>query len=117
MRLAVGEAGQERVELGAGEGPLERLGDLAVVLLEGGDAGGERVEVGEVVGRQRLALQDREVDLDLVQPRGVDGQVDQPRVGIGVLRAASIERWPAWLEPLSTIQNTRLAPTRRARCS
>ena len=34
MRLAVGEAGQERVELGGGEGPFKRLGDLAVVRLE-----------------------------------------------------------------------------------
>ena len=59
MRLAGRELGEQRVELGAGEGPVERFGDLAVVLLEGGDAGGERVEVGEVVGRQRLALQDR----------------------------------------------------------
>ena len=87
---------------------FERLGDPAVVLLEGADPRGERGEVGEVVGRQRLALQDREVDLDLVQPRRVHGQVDQP----GVAYASwirSIERRPAWLEPLSTIQNTVLA--------
>jgi hypothetical protein len=55
------------------------------VVLERLDAGGERVEIGEVVGGQRLALQDRERDLDLVQPRGVDRQVDQARVLVGVL--------------------------------
>jgi hypothetical protein len=85
LRLAVGEPGQQRVELGARESPVERLGDLAVVILERRDPGGERVEVGEVVRGQRLALQDREVDLDLIQPRGVDRQMDQAGVGIGVL--------------------------------
>ena len=71
MRLAGGEAGQQGVELGAGECPVERLGDLTVVRFEGRDACSERVEVGEGFGRQGCALQDREVDLDLVQPRRV----------------------------------------------
>jgi hypothetical protein len=69
VRLAGGQAGQQRVELCAGECPLKPLGNLAVALLEGADACGERLEVFEVVRRQCLALQDREVDLDLVQPR------------------------------------------------
>jgi hypothetical protein len=54
VRLADRELGEQRVELGAGEGPVERLGDLAVVVLEGLDAGGERVEVREVVGVSAL---------------------------------------------------------------
>jgi hypothetical protein len=43
--LAAGEAGEERVEVCAGERPIEWPGDLAVVRFEGGDACGERVEV------------------------------------------------------------------------
>ena len=74
MRLADRELGEQRVELGAREGPLERLGDLAVVVLEGLDAGGERVEVGEVVGRERLGLQNREEDLDLVSQEAWTGR-------------------------------------------
>jgi hypothetical protein len=58
----------------------KRPGDLAVVVLERRDPSGERVKIGEVVRRQ-----DREVDLDLVQPRGVDRQMDQARVLTGVL--------------------------------
>jgi hypothetical protein len=50
LRFAAGEAGEQRVEIGAREAPLERLGDLPVVDLERRDAGGECIEVGEVVG-------------------------------------------------------------------
>jgi hypothetical protein len=55
------------------------------VVRERRDPVGECVEVGEVVGGQRLALRDREVDLDLVQPEGVDRQMDHARVRVGVL--------------------------------
>ena len=77
---------------------------------------GERLEVFEVVRRQCLALQDREVDLDLVQPRGMYREVNLPGVGVGGLpsgrstscRHASCRcrrsRTPSWR-------------TRRARCS
>src|SRR5215216_4546174 len=84
LRLAGGQPGEQRVEVGAREGPVERLGDLAVVIFECRDPGRERVEIGEVVGGQGLALQDREEDLDLVQPRRMDRQMDQARVGPGV---------------------------------
>lgn len=87
MGFAVGQAGEEGVEVGAGERPVEGLGDLAVVGLEGSDPRGQGVEVGEVVGGQRFALEDREVDLDLVEPGRVDRQVDQARVLVGVLES------------------------------
>lgn len=51
-------------EVGAGEGPVKRLGELPVVLLERDDPRSQGGEVGEIVGRQRIALKDREVDLD-----------------------------------------------------
>ena len=50
----VGEAGEEVGEVAAGEAPLERLGDLVVVVLEGVEAVDERVEAGEVVGVSTL---------------------------------------------------------------
>jgi hypothetical protein len=46
------------VEVVACERPLERLGDLPVVLTEREHALGERVERGQVVGGERLALED-----------------------------------------------------------
>jgi len=65
--FAVSDARQDAVEVVAGEGPFEWAGDLAVVLAEGQQPGGELVQRSEVVGRQRLALQDREVQLGLVE--------------------------------------------------
>ena len=59
-----------------------------VMGLEAEDPGFGRLEGGTVVGRPGLSLEDGEVDLDLVEPAGVDGQVDQAQVG------------PAALEPL-----------------
>jgi hypothetical protein len=79
VRFAVGDPLQEPVEVMAREGPLERAGDLAVVVAEGEQSLAERVRRVEVVGGQRLALDDREVRLELVQPGRVDRQVDQPR--------------------------------------
>jgi hypothetical protein len=54
------------VELGAGERPLERFGEGAVVLAEVEQMLSELVEVAEAVRGHRLALHDREVDLDLI---------------------------------------------------
>jgi hypothetical protein len=49
--LPAGRAGRK---LGAGEGPLEWLGDLAIVVLERRDPRGERVEVFEPLGVSAL---------------------------------------------------------------
>ena len=77
---SVADAGDELAEVAAGEGPLERRGDLVVVALEGVQALDDALQAGEVVRRQDLALDDREVDLDLVEPGGVDRQVDEHEV-------------------------------------
>jgi hypothetical protein len=53
------------MKLLAGEVPRERLGDLVVEPFELGQALLDVVEVVEVVGGENLALDDREVDLDL----------------------------------------------------
>ena len=82
---AVGiEAREESVEVFAGVGPVKGGRGRVVAVLEAEDPVGELVEVGEVAGSDGLALEDREVDLDLVEPGSVDGEVDQfggwPRV-------------------------------------
>ena len=62
-------------------------GDLLVAAAEGEEVLLERVEVGEVVGGEDLALDDREVDLGLVEPAGVDRGVDEDQVRPGALEA------------------------------
>ena len=79
------EAKQELVEVGAGEAPVEGSCDLVVVVFELVQGAGEDREVLEVVGREQLALDDREGDLDLVQPAGVERQVDQGEVSPAAL--------------------------------
>jgi len=53
--------------------PLERCGDLLVVVLEGEQRCLDCCQVGEVVGGEDLALDDGEVALDLVELGGVHG--------------------------------------------
>ncbi len=78
---------EEAVEVVAGELSFERLGDPLVVSCEAEEPLFEGGEVGVVVGLQHLALDDREVDLDLVEPAGVDGQVDEDEVLVVALEA------------------------------
>jgi hypothetical protein len=60
------DPGQEVVEVGCGEFPLEWSGVGVVARFERGQALFDLVEVGEVVGGQDFALYDGEDDLDLV---------------------------------------------------
>ena len=84
----VGDALQEPVKVVSGESPVERLGDGVVTLGESGEAVGDLVQVGEVVGGDDFSADDGEDDLDLVQPGGVNRQVDEPQVGPGALETA-----------------------------
>ena len=59
-------------------------GDLFVVLLEVEQAGLDIAEGVEVVGRNDFTLDDGKVDLHLIEPRRVDGQVDQTQGGPAV---------------------------------
>jgi len=95
------------VEVGAGELPLERGGDLFVAA-EREELLLECVEVGEVARGEHFALDDREVDFGLVEPAGVDGV--WTRIGL-LCRPFRrlIEALPRCAEPLSTITNTRWA--------
>ena len=68
------------VEVGAGEFPLEGRGDGLIVVLETKQAILDISERGEVIGGEGLALHDGEVDLDLVEPTGVDRAVDEDEI-------------------------------------
>jgi hypothetical protein len=61
--------------------PGKGLGDLLVTLLEGEQTFGQNVEVSQVVRSEYLALDHREVDLDLVEPGGVHRKMDEFQVG------------------------------------
>src|SRR5216683_5293429 len=76
-----GETLEQVIEVGLGELPLERGGDLLVVVLEGQQPGFYLGEAAEVVGGQEFALYDGEVNFDLVDPGCVDGQVNQAQGG------------------------------------
>src|SRR5712691_1879198 len=71
------KAGEEFVQVGAGEGPLKGSGGLLVVVLEGEQTLLEFGEGGEVIGSKDLALNDGEIDLDLIEPAGMDRGVDE----------------------------------------
>ena len=80
----LGEPLKERGEVAASELPFEGMGSGLVVILEAEQRVVEFVERGEVARRKELALDDREVDLDLVEPTGMDGQMYCDGVVIGV---------------------------------
>lgn len=76
------------VEVGAAEFPLEGLGDGLVVLLEAKQTVLDLNERGEIVWRQSFALDEGEVDLDLVEPTGVERAVDEHKIGESRLEAS-----------------------------
>src|SRR5260370_18091890 len=75
------KAGEEFVQVGAGEGPLKGTCGLLVVVLEGEQTLLEVGEGGEVIGSEDLALDDGEIDLDLIEPAGMHRGVDQDNRG------------------------------------
>ena len=83
----LGDAGDERVEVVPGESPVEGDGGLVVVVLERVEAVDDRLQAVEVVWGQHFALDDREDQLDLAQPRGMEGEVDEDEVGPLALEA------------------------------
>jgi len=99
------DAFEEPGEVVAGEGPIEGPRRLLVAILEAKQLLLEIGEGCEVVRREKLALNDREVDLDLIKPAGMHGVCTRTRFGHLAWRRR-IARRPRWDEPLSTIQNT-----------
>src|SRR5687768_15151260 len=68
------------LEWAAVVGPAEWFGSPVVVVDEGDDAVGEVVDAGELAVAQQASLEDREEQLDLVEPRGVRRGVVQEDV-------------------------------------
>ena len=69
------------------EGPRERFGG---VLVAGRESHRILLQIGkalEVARCEQLALNDREVDLDLAEPTGVDRRMDQNDVGLSGAKA------------------------------
>ena len=77
----LGEPGQEPHEILAGELPLKWAGDLLVVGFEAGETLLDFVERVKVIRGKNLALGDREIDLNLVEPTGMVRRVNHPGVG------------------------------------
>jgi len=80
------EFGKECDQIPSAEGLLEWRGDFLVALLETEQAFFQVGQRGEIVGDKDLPLNDREVDLDLIEPAGVNG---------GYGREPS---WATWIE-------------------
>ena len=99
---------EEASQVVARELPFEGASDQLVVVLEAEDTSRDGFARGEVGGREGFALKDREVDLDLIEPAGVLGQMDEGEVGEAASRR-STAAWPRRIVPPSTIQKTRRA--------
>jgi hypothetical protein len=99
------DAPEQAVEVGSSERPLERASDLPVVVAEAEQPLGELLERVEVVRGEYLALDDREVELDLLSQEAWIGRWIS-RAFFYVLSIRSIEALPAWELPLSTIKKT-----------
>ena len=67
--------------------PFKGSGSRFPVALKIKQAFGEGIQVWEIIGRQNLPLDNREVDLHLVFPTGMDRSVNQDQLRVGVLQA------------------------------
>src|SRR2546422_11488653 len=67
----VAEPRQEGCEIPAGESPVERDGDLLIVMLKGKQTFLNLDQQREIIGDKDLALDDREENLYLIQSTGM----------------------------------------------
>lgn len=70
------------------ESPVEGRGHGFVVVLEAQQAIFDLSEAGEVVGSECLALDDGEVDLDLIKPTGVHRAVNEEEIAKSLFESA-----------------------------
>ena len=68
------------MKIAAREGPFKGLCGFLVTLLKAQEGAFESGGCGEVVGVENLALDDRKIDLDLVEPAGVKRRVNKDDV-------------------------------------
>ncbi len=99
---------KEFVEVAANELPLKRSRGRFVMLLEAEETILELGEGTEVVRGEHLALDNGEIDLDLVEPAGVNRSMDRDEGG-PMLRQAGDAPLSAVGGTLSMIQNRRRA--------
>ena len=71
------------------EGPVERLGGPLIASLERHQLLLQVSQALEDVGSEQLALEHRDIDLDLVKPTGVNWRVNQNDVGPSGMEAGS----------------------------
>ena len=76
--------GEEMREILAGELPFERTRGRFPIVLKIEEALCEGVEISKVIGREHLALDNREVDLDLIKPTSVNRSMHESQVTIMV---------------------------------
>ena len=74
------------------EFPLERLGHGLIVSLKREQTLFDRGQRREVVGGKDLALDDGEVDFDLVEPAGMNGAMDRNQARIFRLESSDAAR-------------------------
>jgi len=76
------ELDEELGEILTGELPLEGPRRSLPVILKIQEAFGDGIEMRKIVGREDLALDDGEVDFDLVEPTGMDGGMHERQAGV-----------------------------------
>lgn len=96
------------MQIASSELPFKALSQPLVVLFELVQASGKSRQEGKIIGCEDFALDNAEIDFDLIKPTGVDGAMDQGQVGIAPFEALDGTLASAG-QPLSTIQNTRRA--------
>ena len=77
------------MQIAAREGPFKGTGSPRIVGLERQQTLFEFGQRREIIGREDLALDNRKVDLNLVEPTGVDGSVDEN--GVRPLGAKAVD--------------------------
>jgi hypothetical protein len=102
------ELRQQGDQVGAGECPLKRLRRLFLARLEREESIFEFLQRREV-RRDNLALDDRKVDFNLVEPTRVIGSMDESHGGPSRTKARGGFLSPRCEKQLSVIQNTRRA--------
>src|SRR5260370_12729518 len=75
---------QEGLQCRSIESPIERMRLSIAELLVQPQSLLDFLQAGEVVRGQDLPLDDREVDLHLIQPTGMYGRMDQDRLTVGL---------------------------------
>src|SRR5208282_527471 len=71
-------------EILTGELPFEGPRRGLPVILKIQEAFGDGVEIGKIIGCQDLALDNREVDFNLVEPTRMNWGMDEPQAGVEI---------------------------------